>query len=147
MKEGEKISQRTYMKDPGTWTMVKGLFMEVEVGWVEGAKEEKWDNCNSINNKIYIKKNKLIMEQSSYYRNFRYRAMFPHFSCHLFPICCSVDVASYLYLPGPYPRTGITPTIQTERFICKELLTLGSRDWDNEAGSASLGKKLQSGFS
>ena len=32
MKEGEGISQRTYMKGPWTWTMVWGLTMEVGGG-------------------------------------------------------------------------------------------------------------------
>ena len=35
LKEGEGISQRTYMRDPLTWTIVRGLIMEVGVwaGW------------------------------------------------------------------------------------------------------------------
>ena len=32
LKEGEGISQRTYMKGPWTWTMVWGLTMEVGGG-------------------------------------------------------------------------------------------------------------------
>ena len=28
----------------------------VGAGWWRGAKGEKWDNCNSINNKIFFKK-------------------------------------------------------------------------------------------
>ena len=41
LKEGEGTSQRTYTKDSWTWTMVWGLTMEVEVGWVEGGKVGK----------------------------------------------------------------------------------------------------------
>ena len=42
MKEGERISQRTYMKDPWTCTTVKGLIIEVggRLGG-GGAKGEK----------------------------------------------------------------------------------------------------------
>ena len=43
------------MKDPWTWTMVWGLTMELGVGLGGGKqREEKWDNCNSINNKIFL---------------------------------------------------------------------------------------------
>ena len=56
IKESEKISQKTYMKDPWTWAMEKGLIMEVGVGWVEGKqRRKKWDNCKSINYKILKK--------------------------------------------------------------------------------------------
>ena len=34
IERSEGISQRTYMKDPWTWTTVWGLTMEVGVGWV-----------------------------------------------------------------------------------------------------------------
>ena len=58
MKEGEVISQRTYMHDPWTRTTVQGLTVGVEVLGEGGAKGENWDNCNSINNKLFKKKNK-----------------------------------------------------------------------------------------
>ena len=50
LKEGEGISVRTYMQDPWTWTTVWGL--PKGVGVVRG---KNWDNCNSINNKIFLK--------------------------------------------------------------------------------------------
>ena len=54
LKESVGISQRTYMKDPWAWTMVRGLIMEVECGWGGRRRRgKKWDNCNSINNKIF----------------------------------------------------------------------------------------------
>ena len=40
MKEGEGISQRTYMHDPWTRTTVWGLSEGAEAGW-RGAKGEK----------------------------------------------------------------------------------------------------------
>ena len=56
MKEGEGISQRTYMKDPWSWTTVWGQTMEVGEGLAGGGRKGKnWDNCNSINNKIFLK--------------------------------------------------------------------------------------------
>ena len=39
MKEGEVFSQRTYMHDPWTWTMVWGLM--VGMWGCEGSKGEK----------------------------------------------------------------------------------------------------------
>ena len=41
MKEGEVISQRTYMHDPWTRTTVQGLTVGVEVLGEGGAKGEK----------------------------------------------------------------------------------------------------------
>ena len=42
MKEGEGISQRTYVHYLWTWTTVWGLPVGVGAGWVEGgAKGEK----------------------------------------------------------------------------------------------------------
>ena len=38
---GEGTSQRTRMKDPWTWTTVRGLIMEVGMGWVEGGEGGK----------------------------------------------------------------------------------------------------------
>ena len=40
------------MKDPWTWTAMKGLVIEVGEG---GVKEEKVGQCNSINNKTFEK--------------------------------------------------------------------------------------------
>ena len=40
-KEGEEISQRTYVNDPWTGTMVWGLTREWGSGWGEWAKGEK----------------------------------------------------------------------------------------------------------
>ena len=53
LKEGEGISQRTYMHDSWTWTTVWGL--TVGAGWAgwSVAQGENRDNCNSINNKIF----------------------------------------------------------------------------------------------
>ena len=45
-------SQRMYMPDPWTRTMVWDCLRESGGRWVEGAKGENLDNCNSINNKI-----------------------------------------------------------------------------------------------
>ena len=55
MKEGERISERTYRKGLWTWTTVRGPIMKVGGrlgggGWRGG----KWDNCNSTNNKIFF---------------------------------------------------------------------------------------------
>ena len=49
-KEGERISQRTWMNDAWTWTTERGLTVgERGVGWVEGGKrEKKLDNSNRI---------------------------------------------------------------------------------------------------
>ena len=47
------ISQRTYKKDPRTWTTVWGLTMEVESG-LGVQSRENWDKCNSIHNKKKI---------------------------------------------------------------------------------------------
>ena len=55
MKEGEGISQSTYIKDQWTWTMLRGLILEVVGGLDGGGQREKRDNCNSINNKIFLK--------------------------------------------------------------------------------------------
>ena len=45
------------MKDPWTWTTVWGLTMGVRVGLGgRGQKEKNWDDCNSINNKMFSKK-------------------------------------------------------------------------------------------
>ena len=41
LKEGVGISQKTNMKDSWTWPTVRGLTVQVEVGWVEGGGEEK----------------------------------------------------------------------------------------------------------
>ena len=41
MKEGEGISQRTYMRDPWTQTVVWGLPEGVWWGWVEGDEGGK----------------------------------------------------------------------------------------------------------
>ena len=42
LKESEGISQRTYMKDPWTWTTVMGLIMELGSGLGgEGTEGEK----------------------------------------------------------------------------------------------------------
>ena len=38
MKKGAGISQRTYVKDPWTWTVVWGLAMEVGGGLYGGGK-------------------------------------------------------------------------------------------------------------
>ena len=51
VKEGEGIRQRTYMKDPCTWTTVWGLSMGV--GGRMGRREQRGknrDNSNSANN-------------------------------------------------------------------------------------------------
>ena len=60
MKEGERISERTYGKGLWTWTTVRGPIMKVGGrlgggGWRGG----KWDNCNSTNNKIFYLKRTL----------------------------------------------------------------------------------------
>ena len=39
LKEGERISQRTCMKDPWTWTMVRGLIMEVQGRLARGGRK------------------------------------------------------------------------------------------------------------
>ena len=53
LKEGEGISERTYMKDPWTGMTKWGLTTEVEVGLSgEDLREKNWNNCNSINNKV-----------------------------------------------------------------------------------------------
>ena len=41
LKEGEGISQRTYMHDPWTWTTVGGLAVRVGVGLSEGDRGGK----------------------------------------------------------------------------------------------------------
>ena len=41
LKEGEGISQRTYMKDLWTWTMVGGLIMEVGERLAGGRRRGK----------------------------------------------------------------------------------------------------------
>ena len=51
----EGISQRTYMNNPWTWTMVRGLTVGVGGGWVEGGKGKNWDNWNSINKIFKLK--------------------------------------------------------------------------------------------
>ena len=49
------ISERTYMKNPWTWIMVRGLTMEVGGGLGgRGRMGKEWDNCNSINDKMKI---------------------------------------------------------------------------------------------
>ena len=54
-KEGEVTSQRTYMNNPWTWTMVWGLTVGAGGGLGGGRQREKiWDNCN----RITIKKTK-----------------------------------------------------------------------------------------
>ena len=53
MKEGEGISQRTYMRDPWTQTVVWGLPEGLWWGLGGGGRRGKsWENCNNINNKI-----------------------------------------------------------------------------------------------
>ena len=53
MKEGEVISQRTYMHDPWSWTIMKGLPEGGDGGWVEVGKGIKTgDNSDSIHNKM-----------------------------------------------------------------------------------------------
>lgn len=49
MKQGEGTSQRTYMKN--AWTTVRTLTVEVGDGLGERGKGEKWDICNSRNDK------------------------------------------------------------------------------------------------
>ena len=52
LKEGEGISQRTFMKDPWTQAVLWGLTMEVAGGLgKEERRENNWDICNNINNK------------------------------------------------------------------------------------------------
>ena len=52
--KGEGVSQKPYINDP--WTMVWGLTMGVGGGLGRGGqREENWDNCNSISNKIFNK--------------------------------------------------------------------------------------------
>ena len=55
MKEGEGISQRTYMKDPWTGTMVQGLTIKRVVLGRRGWRGASWDNCNSVNNKKQLR--------------------------------------------------------------------------------------------
>ena len=53
MKDGEEISQRTFMHNPWTWTMKWGWSQgeERDWGWVEVGKGRKSrNNCNSIYN-------------------------------------------------------------------------------------------------
>ena len=54
VERGEGTSQRAYMHDPRTWTVVWGLTVGIR-GELGGGKqrEKNWDNCNSINNKIF----------------------------------------------------------------------------------------------
>ena len=55
LKEGKGISQRTYMKDPGPMDMDNGESMYGSRGWDVWKWTKmggKWDNSNSINNKI-----------------------------------------------------------------------------------------------
>ena len=51
MKEGERISQRTYIHDP--W--ICGDKMEGVLD-KEGAMGKNWDTCDSIHNKIFKKR-------------------------------------------------------------------------------------------
>ena len=45
LKEGEGISQRTYMHVPWTWTTVRRLTVGMRGGWSERVQREKnWDN-------------------------------------------------------------------------------------------------------
>ena len=57
MKEGEGISQRAFMHDSGTWTMVWGL--PDEGGWLgrRGQREKSRDNYNKQYN---LKKRKNV---------------------------------------------------------------------------------------
>ena len=55
LKEGEGTSQRTHMRDPWTWTTVWGLTREGGQSGQRGQRGKPWDNCNSINNKIFFK--------------------------------------------------------------------------------------------
>ena len=54
LKEGEGTSQRTCVHGPWTWTTVWGLPVGVGARLGGGVKEENCDNCNSINNKIFL---------------------------------------------------------------------------------------------
>ena len=59
MKQGEGTSQRTYMKDPWTGTMVRGLTTDMGDGLGGRDEGEKWDICNSRNNKTSRNKRSL----------------------------------------------------------------------------------------
>ena len=49
-------SQRTHMCNPWTWTKAGGMLMGGGCKAERDKGEKKWDNCNSIINKIYLKK-------------------------------------------------------------------------------------------
>ena len=75
LKEGENTSQRTYMKGPWTWTM--GVGIDYGSGGRlgrEGPREKICNNCNSINNKTYLKeknhKDKLSISVISIFINY-----------------------------------------------------------------------------
>ena len=53
LKEGEGISQGTYMPGPWTWTTGWGLTVGVGVGLAQGVKGEIIETTNGINNKTY----------------------------------------------------------------------------------------------
>ena len=50
MKEGEGVSQRTYMKDPWTWT---DYGSGARLGGGE-QRDKKYNNCNSINKVFFL---------------------------------------------------------------------------------------------
>ena len=55
VERGERISQRTCMNDPWTWTTLWGLTVGVEGGLGRGGQRgQHWDNCN----RVTIKNNK-----------------------------------------------------------------------------------------
>ena len=58
MKDGERINQITFMRDPWTHTTICGLAcVGRRRGSVEAGKGQKsGNNCNSINNKNKTKK-------------------------------------------------------------------------------------------
>ena len=59
-KEGEGISQRTYMNDPWIWKMERGLTEGGRGGLSVGGQIGKnWDNWN----RIYNKKERLCKEK------------------------------------------------------------------------------------